>query len=50
MLRYSLKLDEEAAAIEAAVDRIVSAGKLTVDLGGSLTTRQVSDEIIANLN
>jgi 3-isopropylmalate dehydrogenase len=50
MLRYSLKLNDEAAAIEAAVYRTVSSGKLTVDLGGSLTTRQVSDEIMTNLN
>jgi 3-isopropylmalate dehydrogenase len=46
MLRYSLKLEADAANLEKAVDETVSAGARTVDLGGRLTTRQMADEII----
>jgi 3-isopropylmalate dehydrogenase len=46
LLRYSLELEREAAAIEAAVDGVLAAGCRTADLGGRLTTRQMTDEII----
>ncbi|HSL47084.1 MAG TPA: 3-isopropylmalate dehydrogenase [Anaerolineales bacterium] len=46
MLRYSLKLEEEAIAIEKAVDEAITNGARTADLGGKLTTRQMTDEII----
>jgi 3-isopropylmalate dehydrogenase len=49
LLRYSLHLEAEAAAVEAAVDQAIAAGCRTVDLGGRLTTRQMTDEIIARL-
>jgi len=49
MLRYSLHLEAEALALEAAVDRTISAGRLTADLGGSLGTREMADEVIKNL-
>ncbi|MEI8132741.1 MAG: 3-isopropylmalate dehydrogenase [Leptolinea sp.] len=49
LLRYSLKLEKEAAAIEAAVGKTIAAGKLTADLGGSATTTEVTDIIIAYL-
>ena len=49
MLRHSLKLETEAAAIETAVDDAITAGCRTVDLGGKLTTRQMADEIIKRL-
>jgi 3-isopropylmalate dehydrogenase len=49
LLRYSLNLEREAAAIEAAVDGAIAAGSRTADLGGQLTTQQVADEIIARL-
>jgi 3-isopropylmalate dehydrogenase len=49
MLRYSLKLEEEAAAIERAVDETITNGARTSDLGGTLTTRQMTDEIIKHL-
>jgi 3-isopropylmalate dehydrogenase len=48
-LRYSLKLEEEARAIETAVDQTITDGARTVDLGGTLTTRQMTDEIIKHL-
>ena len=46
MLRYSLKREEEARAIEKAVDTAITNGARTMDLGGRLTTRQMTDEII----
>ncbi len=49
MLRYSLKLEEEAVFIERAVDAAITSGARTADLGGKLTTRQMTDEIIKNM-
>ena len=49
LLRFSLQLQEEARAIETAVDRAISDGARTVDLGGILTTHQMTDEIIDHL-
>jgi len=49
MLRYSLKLEEEALMIERAVDQAITEGARTADLGGKLTTRQMTDEIIKYL-
>ena len=49
MLRYSLKLEDEALMIERAVDRAITEGARTADLGGTLTTRQMTDEIIKQL-
>jgi 3-isopropylmalate dehydrogenase len=49
LLRYSLKLEVGAKAIESAVDQAISEGARTADIGGKLTTRQMTDEIIKNL-
>lgn len=49
MLRYSFKLEEEAACIEKAVDQAITNGARTTDLGGTLKTRQMTDEIIKYL-
>lgn len=49
LLRYSLKLEEQAQAIEAAVNQTITEGARTADLGGTLTTRQMTDEIIKHL-
>jgi 3-isopropylmalate dehydrogenase len=49
MLRYSLKLEEEAGCMEQAVDQAITKGARTADLGGRLTTRQMTDEIIKYL-
>ena len=49
LLRHSLELEEEAAAIEGAVSQVVTEGARTVDLGGKLTTRQMADEIITRI-
>jgi 3-isopropylmalate dehydrogenase len=49
MLRYSLKLEKEAAAIEAAVEKTIASGTLTGDLGGKANTKEVTESILANL-
>jgi 3-isopropylmalate dehydrogenase len=52
LLRYSLALDAEADALEAAVDRAISAGAFTADLAGAgkaLTTRAAADAVLAAL-
>lgn len=49
MLRYSLKMEKEAAAIETAVEKTIATGPLTADLGGTAKTTEVTDSILANL-
>jgi len=49
LLRHSLKQETEATSIEHAVDDAISSGARTVDLGGSLSSRQMTDEIIKRL-
>ena len=49
LLRYSLKLDDEASQIEQAVESAIEQGKRTVDLGGSLSTGEMTDCVLANM-
>jgi 3-isopropylmalate dehydrogenase len=49
MLRYSFNLESEASIIEDAVEKTVTNGARTADIGGKLSTRQMADEIINNL-
>ncbi len=49
MLRHSFKLESEACAVEQAVEQTITEGARTADLGGKLTTRQMTDEILKNL-
>jgi len=49
MLRYSFGLEEQAAAIEAAVARALAAGVRGGDLGGNAGTKAVGDAIIDNM-
>ena len=49
MLRHSMKLEAEAESIEKAVHQTITDGARTADLGGKLTTRQMTDEIIKHL-
>ncbi len=49
LLRYSLKLESEAALLEKAVERSIEAGQVTGDLGGKMNTQQATEAIIANL-
>jgi 3-isopropylmalate dehydrogenase len=49
LLRHSLKLEREAATVEAAVDAVLSAGGRTADLGGELSTLQMAEAVLAEL-
>jgi 3-isopropylmalate dehydrogenase len=49
MLRYSLGLEREATAVETAVERTIEAGVRTADLGGTHTTRAMTDEILSRI-
>ena len=49
LLRHSLHLEREASAVEASVEAVLEAGARTADLGGKLTTQQMTNEILAKL-
>ena len=49
LLRHSLGLEVEAAAVEAAVDAVIERGVLTRDLGGDADTRQVTAAVLEEL-
>jgi 3-isopropylmalate dehydrogenase len=52
LLRYSLGLESEAKALEAAVNRAIEGGALTADIappGTSITTRAAADAVLAAL-
>ena len=49
MLRYSLNMPAEADRIEAAVAGALASGARTSDLGGTLTTSQMGDAVLAAL-
>ena len=49
LLRYSLKMESEATSIEKAVEDAINDGARTFDLGGSLRTIQMTDEIIKRM-
>lgn len=49
LLRYSLGLDAEAAALEKAVEQTIASGIRTPDLGGQYNTREFTVEVIKNL-
>jgi 3-isopropylmalate dehydrogenase len=49
MLRHGFALEAEAAAVESAVDRALSEGLRTPDLGGEATTAQATREVLQHL-
>ncbi|TPX14799.1 uncharacterized protein E0L32_005194 [Thyridium curvatum] len=49
MLRYSLRLPKEAAAVERAVKAAIDNGTRTKDLGGSAGTKDMGDAVVAEL-
>ena len=49
LLRYGLKLEAEADAVEAAVAAAIVAGELTGDVGGTLGTKAVAEGIATRL-
>jgi 3-isopropylmalate dehydrogenase len=54
MLRHSFDLDQEALAIERAVERVLSAGYRTADLAGKsstvLNTQEITDLITGDIH
>jgi len=50
LLRYSLGLKDEAELVEQAVEAAIGAGCRPPDLGGRLTTAEMTREILARLN
>jgi 3-isopropylmalate dehydrogenase len=49
MLRYSLGMAEAADRIEAAVAKALEGGARSFDLGGTMTTREMGDAVLAAL-
>src|SRR3984957_8553521 len=52
LLRYSLQMETEARAVEAAVSRAIESGALPADLaaaGAAITTRAAGDAVLAGL-
>jgi 3-isopropylmalate dehydrogenase len=50
LLRYGLHLEKEACGVENAVDRVIADGCRTKDLGGKLTTQQMSKAILDQID
>jgi 3-isopropylmalate dehydrogenase len=50
MLRYGLGREDEAAAVESALDRALDGGLRTADLGGDATTEQATRAVLAHLD
>lgn len=49
MLRHSLGREDLAVAVEAGVDAVIDAQLLTADLGGSASTTEVADAVLARI-
>jgi 3-isopropylmalate dehydrogenase len=49
MLRHGFSLEDEASAVESAVDRALSEGLRTPDLGGEATTAQATRAVLQHL-
>ena len=49
MLRHGFAMETEAAAVESAVDRALSEGLRTPDLGGGATTAQATRAVLQHL-
>jgi 3-isopropylmalate dehydrogenase len=49
MLRHGLAMENQAAAVESAVDRALQAGLRTADLGGTATTADATEAVLTHL-
>src|SRR2546430_3250677 len=49
MLRHGFGMEEQAAAVESAVDRALAHGLRTPDLGGTATTREATQAVLEHL-
>jgi 3-isopropylmalate dehydrogenase len=53
LLRHSLQLEDEAAAVEAAVDRVLATGYRTPDIaagGAAISTAEMGRRVVEELN
>ena len=50
MLRHGLGREDEAAALESAVDRALAGGLRTADLGGGATTAEATEAVLEELD
>jgi 3-isopropylmalate dehydrogenase len=50
LLRHSLRLEEEAAAVESAVESSIAAKAWTRDIGGKLSTQEMANSILSNIS
>jgi 3-isopropylmalate dehydrogenase len=50
MLRHGLGREGEAAALESAVDRALDEGLRTRDLGGTASTAEATQAVLAHLD
>jgi 3-isopropylmalate dehydrogenase len=49
MLRHGLSMEQQAAAVESAVERALAEGLRTPDLGGAATTAQATQTVLQHL-
>jgi len=49
LLRYSLRMNDEALAVDAAVDAVLASGARTRDLGGELSTSAMGEAVVAQI-
>jgi 3-isopropylmalate dehydrogenase len=49
MLRHGFSLEDEASAVESAVERALSEGLRTPDLGGEATTAEATRAVLQHL-
>ncbi len=49
LLRHSLSLEAEAATVEAAVDAVINANCRSADLGGGMSTKQMTEAVLERL-
>jgi 3-isopropylmalate dehydrogenase len=49
MLRHGLQMEVEAAAVESAVDKALTGGLRTSDLGGTATTGDATRAVLEHL-
>ena len=49
LLRHGLNLDSEASTLESAVDRALDSGLRTRDLGGTASTAEATQAVLAAL-
>jgi 3-isopropylmalate dehydrogenase len=49
MLRHGLEMEDQAAAVESAVERALAEGLRTPDLGGTATTKEATQAVLQHL-